>query len=98
MVCGSVHGADDWCWHVQFALLVCGDGLTSLGHDLHVRVHPFQAPQHPADGLVLGGFGRNSLDRNDASWCVALSMEQMIGAGMFHLPCWCMAMIGKLGS
>ena len=74
---------------------MCGNGLTSLGHDLHVMMHPFQAPQHPEDRLVLSGFGRNALDRNDALWCVALFMEEIVGAGMLHLPCWCMAMDGQ---
>ena len=95
MVCSSNHGADDCCWQVQFALWVHGNGLESLGHDLHVRMHPFQAPQCPADGLILGRFGKNAQDRNDALWCAAVAalfMDQMIGAGMCHLPCWCMAM------
>ena len=30
--------------------------MTSLKHDLHVRMHPFQAPPVPADDLVWGKF------------------------------------------
>ena len=71
---------------------MCGNGLISLGHDLHVRMHPFQASHHPADGLVLGTFHKNALDRNDAFWCVSLSMELMIDADMFHLACGGMAL------
>ena len=63
-----------------------------MGHDLHVRMHPFQAPEYPEDGLVLGRFHKNALDRNDAFWCVPLSMELMIAAGMFHLACGGMAL------
>ena len=65
VVCASVRGADDWSWHVPLTLWVCVNGLTSLGHELHVRMHPFQAPQYPADGLVLGRFGKKVLGRND---------------------------------
>ena len=67
------------------------NGLTSLGHDLHAMMHPFQAPQCPADGLVWGRFGRNAQDRSNALWCVALSMELTIAADMVHLPCLCVA-------
>ena len=71
---------------------MCGNGLTSLGHNLHVRMHPFQATQHPADGQVLGRFGKHALDGNDALGCVPLSIELIIAAGTFHLPCGCVAM------
>ena len=27
--------------------------MTSVENDLHARMHPFQAPKHPLDGLVL---------------------------------------------
>ena len=57
-MCTSVHGVDDSCWHIPFALWVRGIELTSLGHDLHVRVHPFQVTQCRADGLVSGRFGK----------------------------------------
>ena len=67
-------------------------GLVSLGHDLYVRIHPFQATQCPLDGLVLGRFSRNAQDRRDALWCLPLAMELMIGAGMFHLTYGCAAM------
>ena len=88
MVCASVHGADDWCWYIPFSfLLMHGNGLTSLGHDLHVSMHPFQATQHTLDGLVLGRFGKNAPDKNDTLWCVPLFVELMIAAGMFNLAC-----------
>ena len=91
MVCASAHGADDCCYHAPFALWVHGNGFPTLGRELHVRMHPLQALQHPVDGLVLGRLGKIALDRNDTSWCVPLSMELMIAAGLFHLPCGCMA-------
>ena len=91
-MCDSVHGADDWCWRVSFAFWVCGNGFARLGRDLHVWMHPFQATQHPADGLVLGRFGKNALDGNDALWSVPLSMELMVAASMLHLSCGCMSM------
>ena len=69
-----------------------GSELASLGHDLHVRMHPFQVPQCLKDGLVLGRFSRNTLNRNGILWCVPLVMEMTIGAGMFHLSCGCVAM------
>ena len=68
------------------------NGLASLGHDLHVGMHPFQAPQCPADGLVLRRFDKNAQDRNDTSWDVPLSMELMTGADTLHLACGCVAM------
>ena len=58
MVYGSVHEADDWCWHVSFTLWVHGNGLASLGHELFLRMHPLQITWHPAGGLVLGTFGK----------------------------------------
>ena len=58
MVCASVHGADDCCWLVLLVLWVFCNGLTSLEHDLHVRMHLFQAQQDPADGLVVGRLGK----------------------------------------
>ena len=58
MVYGSVHGADDWCWHVPFALWVHGNELASSDHELHVKMHPFQATWYPAGRLVLGTFGK----------------------------------------
>ena len=64
-----------------------GSGLASLGHSLCVRMHPFQAPQHPLDGLVLARFGKNAQDRSDTLLCVPLSMELMNGAGMLNLSC-----------
>ena len=64
----------------------CSSELANLGHDLYIRMHPFQAPQHPADWLVLGRFGKNTQDRNDTLWCVPLSVELMIVTDMFHLP------------
>ena len=87
MVCTSVHRADDCCWLVPFGLWVHENELKSLGHDLHVKMHPFQAPQCPADGLVLGRVGKNEQDRNDTSWVVPLSMEVMIADDTFHLAC-----------
>ena len=92
MVCASVHGADGWCWHVPFALWALGNGLISLGHDLHFSMHPFQAPQSPLDGPVLGWFGKNAQDRSDTLWCVRLSMELMVGSIMLYLTSWCVAM------
>ena len=92
MVCTSVHGPDDCCWHIPFALWVHGNGLASLRHNLHVRTHPFQAPQHPLDELVLGRFGKNALGGSDTLWCVPLSIELIIAAGMFNLPCGCITM------
>ena len=88
-MCTSVHGADDWFWHVLFALWICVNGLTSLGHDLCVRRHSFQSPQHPSDGLMLGRFGKYALNRNDTLLFVPLSMELMIAGDTFHLPCGC---------
>ena len=64
-------------------------GLISLGHDLHAGMHSFRAPQHPADGLILGTFSRSAQDKNNRLWCVPLSMELMLGIDMFHLPCEC---------
>ena len=66
MVSASVHGADDWCLHAPFDFWVHDNGLASLGHELRVRMHPFQALQHPLDGLALGRFGKNAEDRNEA--------------------------------
>ena len=66
--------------------------LASVAHDLDVRMHPFQAPQHLLDRLAFGRFGKNAQDRNDALWCVPLSMELMIGGGMFYLAFECAAM------
>ena len=63
-----------------------------MRHDLDVRMNPFQAPQRSLDGLILGRFGRTALVENDVLWCVPLSMELMIAAGMFHLSYSCMAM------
>ena len=91
MVCTSIYGVDDWYWHGLFAFWVHGNRSPSLRHDLHVRMHAFQATQHPTDGLSLGTFSRSAQDRNDALWCVPLSTELMIAAGMFHLPCGCIA-------
>ena len=88
MVFAPVHASDDWCWHVLFTFWVFGDILVSLRCDLCVRMHPFEAPQCQLDGLVLGRFGKNAQDRNDALRCVPLSIELMIAAGTFHLPCW----------
>ena len=85
-MCASIHGADDCCWYVPFTLWICGSGLASLGHDLHVRMHPVQATQYPLDGVVLGRFGRSAQDRSNALWCVPLSMELTIGADMVCLP------------
>ena len=87
----SIHIAGDWCWFVRFALWVHSNGLTSLGHDLHVMMHPVQAPQHPLDGQVFGQIWANALDRND-TLCVPLSIELMIAAGTFVLPFGCMTM------
>ena len=84
-MCASVNGAYDWCWHTPFVLWVHGNGFASLGHNLHVRMHPLQAPQCPADGLVLGRFGKHAQDRNDTSWVMPLFAELMIGAGTLHL-------------
>ena len=71
---------------------MCNNRLISLRHDLDVRMHPFEAQQHPADRLLLGTFGKNAQDRNDTLWVVHLSMELMIAAVVFHLPFGCMAM------
>ena len=67
------------------------NGLSRLGHDLHVRMYPFQAPQHPLDGLVLDTFDKNTYDRTGALKQVPLSMEPMMGADVFHSPCGCMS-------
>ena len=72
-----------------------GSELASLGHDLHARMHPFQAPQQPADWSALGRFGKNTQDRNDTLSCVPLSIELVIAADMFHLLFGCVAMDGQ---
>ena len=59
MVCSCGHGADGCCWHVPFALWVYGHGLRSLGHNLHTGIHPFHAPEYPAEELDFGDFARN---------------------------------------
>ena len=87
----SIHGPDDWCSHVPFASCMHGSAMVRLGHDLHVRMHPFQVPQHKSDGLGLGRFSKNAQHSGVALWCAALSMELMIDAGMLHLPWWCVA-------
>ena len=58
MGCASVYGGGDYCWHIPFGLWVCVNGLTSLGHELYIMMHPFQAPHHLADGLVSGRFDK----------------------------------------
>ena len=63
-----------------------------MGLELHLRMHPFQAPQHPADGLVLGRFGKKPQDGNDTLWHVLLSIELMIIADLFHFLSGCVAM------
>ena len=86
-----------------FMELMIGDGMFShiIYHCQQIdklRAWPahqdtsLSAPQHPLDGLVLNRFSRNAQDRSDTLWCVALSMEMIIGAGIFHLPFGCMAM------
>ena len=67
MVGTFVHGADDYCWHIPFTLWTHRNGLMRSEHDLHVRVHPFQAPQCPVDGLVLGRFGKTQ--RTEMMYC-----------------------------
>ena len=89
MLCVSIHAPDDCCWPTLFALWVCGNGFTRLEHDLHVRMHPFQATQYPLARLVLGRLDKNELDKKVALWCAPLSMELMIGADVFQLPCGC---------
>ena len=61
MVCSCGHGADDCCWHVPFALWVYGHGMTRLDHDLCTGIHPFQAPEYPAEELDFGDFVWRSL-------------------------------------
>ena len=85
MVYASVHGADEWCWHILFALWVCGNELTSLGHDLHVTTHPFQGPTAPIGWAGFGQIWQNRLDRSDVLWCVPLCTELMSATGMFNL-------------
>ena len=87
MVCASVHGADACHWYLPFAFWMHGSGLASLVHDLHVRMHPSRVTKHPLDGLILGMFRRNARDKSEASWCAPLSMDLMIGVGIFHLSC-----------
>ena len=90
---GTSYSKDyDWVCHDSFALRVCEDSLIGLYHDLHARMHPVQAPQHPFDGLILGIFDKNTLDRNDILGCVPLSMELVIADGVFHLPFGCITM------
>ena len=64
-----------------------GNVLASLEYELHARMHPFQVPQFPARGLVLGRFSKNAQDRNDMSRVVPLSTEVMIADDTFHLCC-----------
>ena len=80
-----VTGAGIFC--LPYGCVQCCDRLTSLGRDLHVKMHPFQALQCPADGLDLGRFGKTAQDRNDTLWCVPLVVELMIAADTFHLLC-----------
>ena len=91
MVCASVHKLGDLCWHAPFGLRVHGSELASLEHDLYVRMRPVQAPQHPADRLALGGFGKNTHDRNDTLRCAPLPMELIIDAALLRLPYGCMS-------
>ena len=63
-----------------------------MEHDLHVRMHPFQAPQHPLGRLVLGRFSRSAQDKSDVLWSAPLSLELIDGASTFYLPCGCVAM------
>ena len=58
MVCASVNGADDWCWHVPLDLWVYDVELASLRNDLHVRIYPFQATWCPTHGLFFCRFGK----------------------------------------
>ena len=43
-------------------------------------------------GWLWADTGKNARGRNETLWCVPLSMELIVAAGMFHLPCGCMAM------
>ena len=93
MGCVYVHGADEWCWHVPFALWVCGNGLSSLGHDLHSMMHPFQAQETLSKwagfGQILQKYRQNI---NDAVWCMTLFVELINGSGTLNFPCGCVTL------
>ena len=49
-------------------------------------------PTMPSRWASFGQIWQSAQDRNDASWCVPLSMVLVVTGGLPHLSCWCMAM------